>query len=184
MQVPPLHRYYWRAQTSCRLSHPTSFPRAAVPSVRPFFRSLRSGTGLPKAWCLLASPRSPLLILPMETTGSPRFLGNPSRKHAPLFYPGGPTNPRLYRAGRCCLPSLQKRQPHDVGRFRGSITRPAYSLSTLRRMSYPTTAQDSLPARWLGFDGVGLAPTGFHSQISRRHRLPPFPMSQASPGAL
>jgi hypothetical protein len=35
---------------------------------------------------------------------------------------------------------------HDYQTFRGSITRPAHSLSTLRRVGYPTATQDSLPA--------------------------------------
>jgi len=43
--------------------------------------------------------------------------------------------------------------------------------------------QDSLPACWLGFDRMGLSPTGLQSRLSRWHRLPPFLSSQASPGA-
>ena len=67
--------------------------------------------------------------------------------------------------------------------FRGSITRPTCSLSTLHSLGHPKTAQDSLPACWLNFSRVGIAPTGFQSRISKRHSIPPFPTSQASPGA-
>jgi hypothetical protein len=44
--------------------------------------------------------------------------------------------------------------------FRGSITRPIDSLSTLRSRGHPRTTQDSLPTRWLGFGRTGLSPAG------------------------
>jgi hypothetical protein len=57
----------------------------------------------------------------------------------------------------------------------------AYSLAVyaswdglLRRFT-----QDSLPVCWLGFDRVGLSPTGLLTRLSRWHRLPPFPSNQA-----
>ena len=48
----------------------------------------------------------------------------------------------------------------DRSLFRGSITRPAHSLSTLRRLGYPRTTQDSLPA------GGHPCRTGFYPQGS------------------
>src|SRR5579883_1991780 len=65
-----------------------------------------------------------------------------------------------------------------ISSFRGSITRPVGSLSTLRSLGHPRTTQDSLPACWLGVGRAGLSPAGLPSRISEG-RLPPFPSSQA-----
>lgn len=67
----------------------------------------------------------------METTGPPRFLGNPSLR-AVLSDPGDWWLPSLYF--------------HEVGVadesfFRGSIARPACSLSTLRGTSHLVAAR-------------------------------------------
>jgi len=53
-----------------------------------------------------------------------------------------------------------RRRPHDFG-FRGSLTQPAHSLSTLRPAGYPNGTQDSLPAAqpaWPGGVGYPLGP--------------------------
>lgn len=47
----------------------------------------------------------------------------------------------------------------------------------------PATTQDSLPACWPGLDRTGPSPAGLHFHVSRWHRLPPFLMDQALPGA-
>ncbi len=58
-------------------------------------------------------------------TRPPRFLGNPCA-HAPLFDPGGPITPRLYRCNQYCLPLRKRRrlrnQFHSVALSRGSRT--------------------------------------------------------------
>ncbi len=41
------------------------------------------------------------------------------------------------------------------------------SLSTLHSAGRPDTAQDSLPACWLGIGWTGLSPVGFRNRISR-----------------
>lgn len=80
---------------------------------------------------------------PAETRGPPTFPGNPwclcpalrprrNRRARPY---GPPTRSPLYP---------RRRLPHWV--FRGSITRPRHSLSTLRRADRSTATQDSLPA--------------------------------------
>ncbi len=63
--------------------------------------------------------------------------------------------------------------------FRGWITRPAPSLSTLRRLGYPRPTQDSLPAGghpWPGRIGYLL---GSRRRVSKKVTLssssPPFP---------
>ena len=109
--------------------------------------------------------------------GSPRFLGNPSREHALLFDPGGPdasghkTHPMLPSA------QLTASAPRSVT-FRGSITRPARSLSTLHGSDYSdsNTAQDSLPTGgqpcWGRTLTCWVASEGFHS-VSSTHIVSP-----------
>lgn len=86
------------------------------------------------------------LIVDVETKGSLRFLGNPYVHALPFSDPGGTEHARPISACRCCLPQLLRRRLPQNLDFRGSITRPAHSLSTLRSMSHPITTQDSLPA--------------------------------------
>ena len=49
----------------------------------------------------------------------------------------------------CCLPSYQGRRHSRRQTYRGSVTRPMHSLSTLRSAGCPDTTQDSLPAAGL-----------------------------------
>ena len=121
----------------------------------------------------------------VETTGSPRFPGNPSREHALLSDPGGPhaSGPVAMHA---MLPSvrLTTSAPHSVT-FRGSITQPVRSLSTLRSSDYSesNTTQDSLPAGGQPWRGRTLtcwvASGGFHSAL----HLTSFPPPRSFPGA-
>jgi aryl-alcohol dehydrogenase-like predicted oxidoreductase len=60
------------------------------------------------------------------------------------------------------------------------MTRPAHSLSTLRRMAYPTTTQDLLPDGWPAFPGGCWLPAGSQRKVSGH----PLLLPQASPGAL
>lgn len=59
--------------------------------------------------------------------------------------------------------------------FRGSITRLQFSLSTLRRMSYPISTQDSLPVAGQLYR-EGITPPGFQRKVSKLlpTSLPPF----------
>jgi hypothetical protein len=57
--------------------------------------------------------------------------------------------------------------------FRGSITRPLTSLSTLRRMGRPATTQDSLLAAGPALPG-GIVPAGFQRKVSEFKSLPPL----------
>jgi hypothetical protein len=47
---------------------------------------------------------------------------------------------------RYCLPYIHTTSAPTTHLFRGSITQPAHSLSTLHNMGYPNATQDSLPA--------------------------------------
>jgi len=94
----------------------------------------------------------PFSGIQVETTGPPTFLGNPL---VPMPCSPTPAEPT------CQAITTRRRGPrlnHDEGSrvqsvFRGSITRPWYSLSTLRSAGYPDTTQDSLPAAGLALPG-------------------------------
>ena len=82
----------------------------------------------------------------VEAVRSPKFLGEPQCEHAPLSDPGPVTHNRFSVAS--LLPSAPA---YGVGfratcRFRGSMTRPAHSLCTLRPRRSPLRTQHSLPA--------------------------------------
>ena len=81
----------------------------------------------------------------MESTRPPRFLGNPPAYMPRSSTPADPTT--LAMTGRAMLPSAQKTAsaPRSVP-FRGSITRPAHALCTLRSRGHPRTTQHSVPA--------------------------------------
>jgi len=77
--------------------------------------------------------------------GTSQVPGEPPCRHAPLSDPGGTFQPG--HLGFQVLPSGYKTTSASTLRsFRGSITRPACSLSTLRSLGRPSTTQDSVPA--------------------------------------
>jgi hypothetical protein len=65
---------------------------------------------------------------------------------------------------RCCFPLCVRRQLPQLT-FRGSIPRPASSLSTLRSLGYPRSTQDSLPAGGL-LCRAGFEPAGVLREVS------------------
>ena len=80
-----------------------------------------------------------------ETTGSPKFLGNPDCPFAHVqSTPAGLLAPDHYDAAAWPLVCEKQRLPRKV--FRRSIAWLSDSLSTLRRTGHPATTQDSLPA--------------------------------------
>jgi hypothetical protein len=122
----------------------------------------------------------------VEASGPPRFLGNPPL-HALLSDPGGIARQAIRavpisRRDDVAFRAFDHTGSHDPRTFRGSITRPARSLSTLRSHGHPCTTQDSLPAGgppWLGGTRTRWVPSrGFHSGLLR-HR---FLLAQALPG--
>ena len=142
--VPPLQRYYGTLRFPAVHLDPFDFftsryhrvARGLLPSV----------VGVPPGARELSVPVSPS-GLTMETSGSLRFLGNPGG-HCPCSStPVG--SGRLSGPRVSCLtrpPPVSTTKAPGVLYFRGSITRPLTSLSTLRRMGRPTTTQDSLLA--------------------------------------
>ena len=101
----------------------------------------------------------------------------PLYEHALLFDPGGPDAPRPLTT-HPMLPSAQltASAPHSVT-FRGSITQPARSLSTLRSSDYsdrtPRKTRFPLAANLIG---ARLSPAGLLQEVStlcfNSHRFP------------
>jgi hypothetical protein len=139
-----------------------------------------SGAHLPRARVV---DRLPQPASDVESSGPPRFLGDPL-VHVPRS--STPARPRsqAFAAPRCCLPLVQRRRLSRRSNFRGSITRPAHWLSTLRSSGCPDTTQDSLPAGGL-LCRAGFEPAG--SLVRFPFCLPLlhlFLLTQALPGAL
>ena len=80
---------------------------------------------------------------PLETTGSPKFLGNPYCLSAMVSDSGRKVDFRPYKT--TTRPPIVTRRRLPQGNFRSSIAWLPDSLSTLRRKSRPFAAQDSLP---------------------------------------
>ena len=129
--------------------------------------------------------RGPTRSVGVETSRSPRFLGNP-----PVCMPRSSTPASSARQARTFSVSTRPSvflTTSALARVvcRGSITRPAHSLCTLRRADHSATTQHSVPAGGhplpggLG-DPLGSA-KGFRDVIIGLHL---FPLLQASPGAL
>ena len=91
------------------------------------------------------SPGSSSREFAEETTGSPKFLGNPNCPFAHVqSTPAGLLAPDHCGVAAWPLVCEQQRLPRKV--FRRSIAWLSDWLSTLRRAGYPTATQDSLPA--------------------------------------
>ncbi len=98
-----------------------------------------------------AAPPQPRFSV--ETTGSPKFLGNPHCLFAMFSDSGRRVDFRPYETTTRPPLLIKRRLPQ--GNFRSSIAWLPDSLSTLRRVGHPTTAQDSLPGAGQAFpDGL------------------------------
>jgi len=120
-------------------------------------RSRNRKTLRPRAWG--CSPESPKPVFLTETTGPPRFLEDPAMNVPCSSTPAGPLRSAT-AAHWCCLPLFGRRRLPRLSAFRGSITRPAHSLSTLRRVGCPTATQDSLSGGWPALPGGTAYPPG------------------------
>ena len=161
-----------------RSDSPTSFPPHFVSFVRryvgvlcfrsPGTRPLISGDLEP-----LGCRGSEKTAFPTRRRGLPGSWGNPG-----VRMPGSSTPAGLHDLPvppwRCCRRSMRGRRHPQIATFRGSITRPSHSLSTLRSACCQDTTQDSLLAggqplpggirtRWVTFDRF------------QTNGLPPFP---------
>ena len=123
----------------------------------------------------VCSAGCPVPALNVETMGPPRFLGDPC-VHALAFDPGGTAAPSPY--GASVLPSaVMTASAPAISTFRGSIPRPAHSLSTPRlRGLLPVCARLATGCR-LRLPG-GLVPAESHYKVYMLcllHCTPPCP---------
>jgi hypothetical protein len=127
--LPPLPPHFvafaWRYHGCTRVSFPWP-PGAPTTSLELVTRYLPPGSTV-------------------EATGPPRFLGNPCGRVL-LSDPGGIASARPFRRRDVAFRRFKNVGSHEDITFRGSITRPTHSLSTLRSPGRPGTTQDSLPA--------------------------------------
>ena len=164
----PASTILWDAPTPRRPSRPVRFFTSRY--YRVACGLLPSVVGVPPGARELSVPVSPS-GLTMETSGPLRFLGNPGG-HCPCSStPAG--SGRLSGPRVSCLtrpPPVSTTKAPSGLYFRGSITRPLTSLSTLRRMGRPTTTQDSLraagPALPGGIRTRRVSAKGFRVQVS------------------
>jgi hypothetical protein len=163
--------------TSCRPSRVTSFPSLCGTAAAPWVSfpqtqgAIAAGPGV-----VNRNPQHRLIDGDDRTSQVP---GGPTM-NVPCSSTPAESLRSAATARRCCLPPLQRRRPPQSVQFRGSITRPAHSLSTLRRVSCLTATQDSLPDGWPAFPGGSWLPAGSQRKVSGYSIL----LSQASPGAL
>ena len=160
-------------------------------------RLVRSAAGECAAAAWSWSPGSSGRDIAEETTGSPKFLGNP---HCPFAHvpatPAGLPAPDHYGAAAWPLVCEQQRLPRLV--FRSSIAWLSDWLSTLRGAGYPATTQDSLPVAGQALpDGLstrrvpakGFKAASLHllllSQacLAQSHRPPWFRLTRLLPGS-
>ena len=131
----------------------SDFPSLVSRSFLAYPRDTAHASVVRSRWDRCPSPRAgvvscrgfPNRVSVSGKNGTSQVPGEPPCRHAPLFDPGGTFKPG--RLGFQVLPSGYKTTSAPTLRsFRGSITRPACSLSTLRSLGRPTTTQDSVPA--------------------------------------
>lgn len=107
-------------------------------------------------------------ILSVETTGPPKFLGNPM-VHLRMFFDPGRTACSSPKRSSRAVPAKKKTKTPTFVLFRGSIAWLLDSLSTLRSAGCPDTTQDSLPA-------VGYTlPDGFSYPRGSDEKFHPLP---------
>ena len=163
--VPRFHRYYQGAATSYRSSRRTSLPSLGGTIRCTLVSFPQCGVRHRGPGDFACTHRLPRPVDSVETAGSLTFPGNPHCAYALLSDPGrivAPTRPITMQ--RCSPRSNHDKGSHDY-HFRGSITRPRHSLSTLRRVDHSTTRQDSLQAVGQTLPD-GLSPAGFLRKVS------------------
>lgn len=149
--IPRRHRSYCvlrlpaarRAALRClRLALPRLRRSVRVPAVTPLLPVRVAG---PAGQGFSISRRLPRPARCVETTGPPRFLGDPSARVRRSLTPAGPD--AAGHTPRPMLPSVfvTTSAPTRLV-FGAGSRRPRRSLSTLRSDGYPTATQDSLPA--------------------------------------
>src|SRR5262245_49047527 len=151
-RVPLLQRYYQSATTSCRPSRRTSLPSLGGTSA--CTRSFRSPADECAAGAWSWSPGSSGRDIRRGDDRTSQVPGDPRWPVCRVqSTPAGRRSPDRYSAAAWPLVCVKQRLPRKV--FRRSIARLSDSLSTLRRVSYPTRRktrfQPLVRRYWTGF---------------------------------
>lgn len=142
--VPPLPRYYWTLRLPISRLPQLRCLRPEIPPMRLLFAPRRIDAPRRRAG-VVSFCGFPNHTSVSGKDGTSQVPGEPQCPHAPLFDPGGTLKSGHF--GSRILPSANwTASASTFVLFRGSITRPACSLSTLRSRGYPRTTQDSVPA--------------------------------------
>ena len=175
--VPPPRRYYGTLRLPSVLLAALRCLRLAIPPPRRAFAPGDRRRAIAGIGALVI--RAPEPELSVETDGSPRFPGTP---HVP--WPCSPTPAGPGTPGHCGVSAWPPRLTSTrapARNFRGSITRPWHSLSTLRGDGRPPPRKTRfrLPAR--------LCRAGFVHPQGSNERFPSFeslPPLLSFPGAM
>ena len=120
-------------------------------------------------------PVSPSGSFSVETTGSPKFLGNPPFPFAHVLRPR-PAETSLTTCGTFAWPPLRERRRRRRQRL-SRLNSMAFGIAAyVSRCWLPVTAQDWLPGAGQALLG-GLPPAGFRQKVfnSLHVRCPPLP---------
>jgi len=168
-----------RAPSPGRPSRRTSFPSLGGTARALVLRSRGRRARRSRAWAV--QPGCPSRLFRTETTRSPRFLRSPDVRMPRSPTPASSSRPAFF--GVSTRPSVFLTTSALAGIIsRGSITRPAHSLCTLRSADHSATTQHSVPAGGQPLPGGTGHPLCTIERFPRS-RLHLFPLSQASPGA-
>jgi hypothetical protein len=168
--VPPLPQYYGALRLPAAPLTSLRFLRSVVPPLR---LGLRSHTRKAlRLWAWGCLPDSPLPVARRRRQDLPGSWQDPVMNVPCSSTPAEPPRSTTTALRYCLPPSRRCRLPRLLC-FRGSITRPTHSLSTLRRMDCSIATQDSLPDGWPAFPG-GLVARWVPTKVSGAI-LPPSP---------
>ena len=176
--IPPLHRYYQDATNSCRPSCRASLPSLGSTAVRLVFAPMGPRRKARGPGVLLFGP-TPWARSPGRRQDLPSSWGTPIACSLMFLDSGRTAVPDHGKIAARPPRSQQRRLLHWS--FRSSIAWLPGWLSTLRRMGYPITTQDSLPGGGQPLLGGLAYPQGPNERFQIRYII--IPLSQASLGA-
>jgi hypothetical protein len=169
--VPPLRRSYGTLRLPSVLLATLRCLRLAIPPPRRTFAPSDRRRAIEGIGALVF--RAPEPELSVETDGSPRFPGTPRVPWPCSPTPAGPNTPGHCGVSTWSPPLTRTRTP--ARNFRGSITRPWHSLSTLRSEGHPSPRKTRFRLLGQALPGGIRSPAGFQRKVSE------FRVSSSSP---
>lgn len=164
-RVPRLHRYHGRSDFLPPVT-PRSLPPRGATTAAGLCSLPAGGSVTGRALDLLTGSSTPEITV--ETTGPPRFLRNPHAYMPSFLRPRWDLHARPLRRGSTAFRNFNNVGSHDRYSFRGSITQPARSLSTLSDHGYPLMYSHPRLASgcWPNFAGRDWLPAGLLRKVS------------------